>query len=169
VDIFMIDLHLEADVSKKWRFGRDGLGLLFEVTREMPEGTPEALVELAVKGLLGPATGTARWATAVTTRDPWVADEEAIWVPLVNLLAAYKALGHKAMDPNDFHDVLAMLRCKVQAGMEEADGALSVYDAAQWVRVPQELIGLKLWMQTATRAIDRDAQDQRNGIRILGP
>jgi hypothetical protein len=169
VDVFMVDLHLEVDVSKKWRFGRDGMGLLFEVAREMPAGTPEALVELAVKGLLGPVTGTAHWATAVTSRDPWVADEDAIWVPLVNLLGAYKALGHKAMDANDFLDVLALLRCKVQAGMEETDAGISVYDAAQWVRVPQELIGLKLWMQTATRAIDRDAQDKRNGIRVLGP
>lgn len=163
------DLHLFTVVPNRWGHtdNPNGVALLYELARWMPAGTPEDVATLAILGLLRKATGTTLFSTARTTRDPWVATSEEVWVPWINVGDAIRQLGHKVPAATVLADTLGELRCKVRSPMEVTEGELVLHDAEQWVRIPEELTGPELWTQVAMRAADRDVADRRNDVRMI--
>lgn len=166
--ILQHDLNLFVDVMREWRSDEQGLKLMYELCRDMPAGTPAEAMRLAVVGLLRHSTGTGLFATACTTRDPWVTDDDGVWIPLVNIRGAMQRLGHTPPDAAHMGDTLGELRCKVRAGMGIEEGNRVVHDAEQWVRVPEDLVDAELWAQVGMRAAQRDSDDKRNDIRVIG-
>lgn len=165
------DLHLFTIIGNRWGHtdNPNGMALLYELARWMPAGTPEDVVALAILGLLRRATATTLFSTARTTRDPWVATPEEVWVPWVNVADAIRALGHKVPAATSLADTLGELRCKVRSPMQVTEGSTVLHDAEQWVRIPEELTGSELWAATAMRAADRDVADRRNDVRMIRP
>lgn len=164
-ELLLEDLHLVADVDRGWT--RGGRHLMYQLAQKMPGGTPEDVIRLAVLSSLRRTAGTARFATAVASRDPWVAEGE-VWLPLTSVRESIRQMGFKAYEATVLVDTLGSLRCKVRSEMEIVEGNRTISDFEQWAMVPDLLMGPVLAAEVTERATDRDATDARAEIRALG-
>lgn len=161
------DLSLFTTVARDWGTSPGGYRLFCRLAQQVDTGTPARLVTWGIVELLRLATGSGKFSTAVSTRDPWVNDGAELWVPLTSVRDSIKRLGHAAPDGVVLEDTLEDLRCLVRAQMAIAEGYRTVHDTAPWVRVPPGLLGDELWAATVERAADRDKADHSSNVRKI--
>lgn len=162
------DLHVvtEPVPARGWR--DEGKTRLFQLARRLEEGTPAETTRQALIGMLRRAQGTAVFATAVVTRDPWV-DERGVWVALDSVRQAIKQAGFPVDSAVKLMDTLDEMGCKVWTGMAVVAEHRTVCDELPWVLLADSLVSAELGEHVRMRAADRDAQDARAGLRLIGP
>jgi hypothetical protein len=174
-ELIFNDLHLHVDMppGRAWR--AEGRPRLYQVARKMLEGTPAEMTRRAIVGLLRRSQGTALFATAVTSRDPWVTgdspDEIEVWLPLDSVRAAIAAAGFPPQSAVKLMDTLDEMGCKIPSTtMAVVEGHRTVCDELTWVRLAADILAADdLAAHVHARMVDRDAQDKRAEIRMLGP
>lgn len=162
------DLHVATEPvpARAWR--DEGRTRLYQLARRLEEGTPAETTRQALIGMLRRAQGTAMFATAVVTRDPWV-DELRVWVALDSVRQAIAQAGFPVASAVRLMDTLDEMGCKVQTGMAVAADHRTVCDELPWVLLVDSLCAGELGEHVRLRAADRDAQDARAGLRLIGP
>lgn len=168
--IFWHDLHLvvEPAPARAWR--EEGRTRLYALARRMEEGTPAEVARQSVVAMLRRGTGTSLFSTAVITRDPWLGPD-GCWVALDSVRAAIKQAGFETPKAMALIDTLDEMGCKVQSGMSvlgEGEHTPTT-DELQWVLLADDLFVGQLAAHVRMRAADRDAQDARAGIKMIGP
>lgn len=168
-EILQLDLNCFVTPARGWRESPDGIKLFYRLAHRVATGTPVEIATWGVIELIRTATATGRFSTAVSTRDPWLNDEAELWIPWRNIQDSIGHLGYPKPKPRPFADTLEQMQCTVRARMAIEEGHRIVHDVAQWVRVPAMLLGDDLWANTVERSAERDREDQKNGVRVIGP
>lgn len=163
------DLNLVIEPVPMRAWYADGRLWLRELARPMDEGTPGEIVRQALIGMLRRAQGSALFSTAVVTRDPWIAEDARCWVALDSIRQAIGQSGFPVPMARLLMDTLDRMGCKVQSDMTVVEAHRSVTDELPWVLLADDLFSGELADHVRLRAIDRDAQDARSGIRMIGP
>lgn len=164
------DLHLvvEPAPARAWR--EEGRTRLYALARRMEEGTPAEVARQSMVAMLRRGTGTSLFSTAVITRDPWLGPD-GCWVALDSIRVAIKEAGFETPKARALIDTLDEMGCKVQTGMSvlgEGEHTATA-DELQWVLLADDLFTGQLAAHVQMRAADRDAQDARGGIKMIGP
>lgn len=165
--VFRHDLNLFTELARNWASDVHGLKMFYRLARHVDTGTPTQLVTWGIVELLRLATGTEKFSTAVSTRDPWVNDGAELWVPLKNVRESIKQLGHAPPSGVVLDDTLEDMLCLVRSQMAITEGYRVVHDTAPWVRIPAKLLGDELWEATLVRAADRDKADRSSNVRKI--
>jgi hypothetical protein len=166
--ILMRDLHLQIEPVPARAWSDEGLPRLYDMARPMDEGTPAEMARQSIVGLLRRAAGTARFSTAVTTRDPWLCDDK-VWVALDSIRIAISQAGFAVQSAVKLMDTLDEMGCKVQTGMNVIEELRTVRDELPWVLLAEDMFSDELAAHVRLRAADRDAQEARAGLRQIGP
>jgi hypothetical protein len=166
--ILMRDLHLQIEPVPARAWSDEGLPRLYDMARPMDEGTPAEMTRQSIVGLLRRAAGTARFSTAVTTRDPWLCDDK-VWVALDSIRIAISQAGFAVQSAVKLMDTLDEMGCKVQTGMNVEEELRTVRDELPWVLLAEDMFSDELAAHVRLRAADRDAQEARAGLRQIGP
>lgn len=166
--ILLRDLHLQIEPVPARAWSDEGLPRLYDMARRMEEGTPAEMARQSIVGMLRRAAGTARFSTAVTTRDPWLCDDK-VWVALDSVRTAIGQAGFAVQSAVKLMDTLDEMGCKVQTGMNVIEELRTVRDELPWVLLAEDMFGDELAAHVRLRAADRDAQEARAGLRQIGP
>lgn len=166
--ILLRDLHLQIEPVPARAWSDEGLPRLYDMARRMEEGTPAEMARQSIVGMLRRAAGTARFSTAVTTRDPWLCDDK-VWVALDSVRTAISQAGFAVQSAVKLMDTLDEMGCKVQTGMNVIEELRTVRDELPWVLLAEDMFGDELAAHVRLRAADRDAQEARAGLRQIGP
>jgi hypothetical protein len=162
------DLHLVIEPAPPRAWRDEGRTRLYQLARRMLEGTPAEMVRRSVVGMLRHAAGSSLFSTAVVTRDPWVTPDK-VWVALDAIRQAISHSGFAPLAASKLMDTLDELGCKPQTGMEVEEETRTVFDELPWVWLGKEMFTGQLEEHVRMRAADRDAQDARSGLRMIGP
>jgi hypothetical protein len=168
MNIFWHDLHMEIEPAPARGWRDEGRKRLYELARRMEEGTPAEIARQSIVGMLRRAAGTARFSTAVTTRDPWLCDDK-VWVALDSIRIAISQAGFAVQSAVKLMDTLDEMGCKVQTGMNVVEELRTVRDELPWVLLADDMFSDELAAHVRLRAADRDAQEARAGLRQIGP
>lgn len=168
------DLHLSVEMppGRAWR--TEGRPRLYQVARRMEEGTPAEVTRRAIVGLLRRTEGTVLFSTALTSRDPWVTGDTAaeieVWLPLDSVRAAITQAGFPPQSAVKLMDTLDEMGCKIPSTtMAVVEDHRTVCDELTWVRLAADILTPDLTEHVFLRKTDRDAQDKRSELRMLGP
>lgn len=163
------DLHLEIEPIPQRAWRDDGRKKLYELTQQMEEGTPAEVVRLALLSMLRRAQGSFLFSTAVVTRDPWISEDQRCWIALDSVRQAISQSGFPVPAARALIDTLDRMGAKVQSDMAIVEDHRTVTDELTWVMLTDELFFGEIAEHVRLRATDRDAQDARSGIRLIGP
>lgn len=166
--LLLEDLHIVCKPAQDWK--SSGLLLLFDLARTITEGTPAAVVQLAISEVLGRMPGTSVFAQCVDTGEPWVTDDE-VWVRFRLIRDEVRQSG-MTLAGLTLTDVLGDMGCRIVNGLKVPDphGDGQLYQSSQWVRLPDVLPGVDpdFWAGIRIRARQND-EDVLRARRELRP
>lgn len=162
------DMHLRVEPVPQRRWGGEGVDRLYELAQEMWTSTPQDTARQGIVTLLRRSSGTSAFSMAVATRDPWLSPEDEVWVPLDSVRHSITQMGFTPQKAELLYDTLDSMRCKVER-LEVVEGYRTVRDELQWVRVDESLMDEKLAADITAAAVQRDAEDRRSDLRVIGP